>query len=1307
MTDTSASHNPAPEPTPSEPPVPTRARTSRFGLWGYLGGALLLGALGAGAVGAWHWSGQDGSLQRVLKLAQPWTPTALHIDGVSGSVRHGGAIAQVRWQAEGLTVEVHSLRWTLSGTDTASALWSLWSLWRDQRLPLSTLHAEQVQVRDERPPQASQPPPPLLWPWMQQADVDWSVGELQVSGSTPVRLSAQGQYRYQREGAANTSGHSAQAEHHLHLDRLDWAEGRYHGQVRLSEGESRNLQATLGGAVSVTLPNGRPEPLTVQATLQGKLPATADHTVPDWALQLNARTAAGDAGPGLSLNAALQPWHPSTPLVRAQAQWQTLDLAWLWPQAPRTQLSGSAQISPDDTALAVDLRLLNQRPGPADQGLLPVQDARVKARWQAPTLTIAQADIGAGGGHLQLQGRWSQDGSPWSGQLQMRAVSLQALWAGLPAEPVSADASASATPQGVRLSASASLPREGQAQVLRGEGLWHTQGPAAGRVDVDSAWLRWRGLALDAQGQWHGARQQLQGELDLTLDGNRVQAKGNASPQGGQGRWQLQLPQLHTLQSSWQRWSALPVLSRQLPPLTLPSLQGALQGEGQWSGAWPQLAWQARWTAQDLAVGGVPFTSPSLSLDLQGQGASARWHWQGQHRHSAQPWRTEARGDWRLDGAHQMSLQSLQVAAQAGERWALQLAQAWSLSAEPSAKGWSVQADNARWTLRHGETTQPAELHWSELRWGPQGLISQGGWRGLPLAWADTAHRSWQQLSGAGASSGASPGPLAQAGLGGDLSLQGQWRLRLGADPQASEAQLSIERERGDLRVDLPGLNADQRQAGVDTLALRWTLQQGHSQLKAHWASRRMGRASAEASTPLRLTWPLAGDTWPADSPLSGRLQADLPDLTLWQSLAPPGWRVQGSMDARFEVAGTLAQPRWDGRLQADQLALRSAVQGVEFSQGQLQARLQDQRMVLERLSLRGAGAQGGELSGEGELQWLSHSGSTSLRDVRMDLRLQARGLRVSNRADRRLAVSGDVQARLERGQMRLRGRVQADQAWFVLPEDSTPRLGDDVRVDVKVDTPKTGSRPVAPTGPSLMDTPDVQLTLDLGPDFQLRGMGVNTRLAGSLQLASSAATQGLPRLSGEVRTEGGRYQAYGQQLEIEQGVLRFAGAYDNPALDILALRPNISQHVGVRVSGTARAPRIRLYADPEMPDADKLAWLVLGRSPGGGGAESAVLQQAALALLGGSGKGLGTEMANALGLDTIGIAPSSTENATGAAITLGKRLSKDFYLAYESSVNGTFGSLFIFYDLSRRLTLRAQAGDLNALDLIYTVRKD
>ena len=184
-------------------------------------------------------------------------------------------------------------------------------------------------------------------------------------------------------------------------------------------------------------------------------------------------------------------------------------------------------------------------------------------------------------------------------------------------------------------------------------------------------------------------------------------------------------------------------------------------------------------------------------------------------------------------------------------------------------------------------------------------------------------------------------------------------------------------------------------------------------------------------------------------------------------------------------------------------------------------------------------------------------------------------------------------------------------------------------------------------------------------------------------------------------------FKAYGQHLDIEQGLLRFNGPFDNPDLDILALRPNLPQRIGVSVTGTALTPRIRLYSDPEMADADKLGWLVLGRSPAGGGAESAVLQQAALSLLGGTGKTLSGELANALGIDEISLASRSEGTATGAAITLGKRLSKDFYMAYESSVSGAFGSLYVFYDLSRRLTLRAQAGDLNALDLIYTIRKD
>ena len=34
-------------------------------------------------------------------------------------------------------------------------------------------------------------------------------------------------------------------------------------------------------------------------------------------------------------------------------------------------------------------------------------------------------------------------------------------------------------------------------------------------------------------------------------------------------------------------------------------------------------------------------------------------------------------------------------------------------------------------------------------------------------------------------------------------------------------------------------------------------------------------------------------------------------------------------------------------------------------------------------------------------------------------------------------------------------------------------------------------------------------------------------------------------------------------------------------------------------------------------------------------------------------------------------------------------------------------GIIYIFYDLSRSVTLRAQTGMTSALDIVYTVRKD
>jgi len=105
-------------------------------------------------------------------------------------------------------------------------------------------------------------------------------------------------------------------------------------------------------------------------------------------------------------------------------------------------------------------------------------------------------------------------------------------------------------------------------------------------------------------------------------------------------------------------------------------------------------------------------------------------------------------------------------------------------------------------------------------------------------------------------------------------------------------------------------------------------------------------------------------------------------------------------------------------------------------------------------------------------------------------------------------------------------------------------------------------------------------------------------------------------------------------------------------------------------------------------------------------------MQQAALALLGGGSKTLVDNLSSALGLDELsfssgGDGSDNGGTASGASVTLGKRLSQDFYVAYESSLGSAVGVFYIFYDISRRLTLRAQTGEQSAVDLIYTLRYD
>lgn len=1239
----------------------------------------------------WLWSGSSGSLGAVIKGVNWALPAGqrLQAQEVSGNLHQGGSIGQLVWEKNGLRIELNQGQVQIDW----SRFWH--QPWPIKSVRVGTLHLDDTSTTSTTPALSS-----LTLPMPVQ--LDWQVDRLTWHNtSQALATGLRGHYAYD------------QRLHTLILNEGQVAEGQYSGTAQLQALAPMALDMRIQGHIE--LPNRWAQKvgaLSLEASVQGPLAGekaelTAQaQLAPSASATPTARqnSKANPEAMTLQMQARLQPWQ-AQPVVQALLQAQALDLALLWPGAPQTRLSGQTQLTPDGQGWHLHSEWQNSRPGPWDQQRLPASQLAIQADYQQGLWTVSRAKAQLAGG--QLAGAGQQTAKGWTGHIELQALTPSQLHTALAGPPVQGQLKASDTGTGpIALSADLSVvtstrsgsptappnsskPMQWQHVMLQGQ--WYQQ-----EWDIHSLNLEAAQARLNAQFKYHPQRQTLQGQAQLNLPGLQAQVQGFGAPNQGQGHLQVDVQDAQQSMLWLLRF-----------PFLAPAMQG-LQASGRGQ---IKADWQGGFDQADTAIQ-VAMTMPRLQYnpakalpwllqsgqiqiqgtlkDLQAQADLGLAH--GKDTLSLKTQMSTRRNDTSSpDWRGQVQGFRLEAAAPTGSRpWRLELQKPWSWQARPAMHPSRVQWDAAQWQVQ-GPSPGLAKLFLEEGFWQASSTASApqtqaaARWEDVPLTWL--------------------PG-LPGADMQSDVLLQGQWQMR--TQPQLSMTAV-IQRSQGDLRIQTDSMPGQQLPAGLRDARLQLNLNGTALDTTLNWDSEHMGAVKAQASTQLNLS--SAGVQWAPQAPVQGWIEANLPQVGAWSLLAPPGWRVQGTLASRVELSGTRSQPQWQGRLQADNLAIRSTVQGIEFSQGQLIARLQGQQLILERLNLRGAGTQGGELQAQGQLGWQANNTAFELTNpmgsAKLVLKIQAKGLRVSNRADRRLAVSGDVTAEMDKGQWRMSGLVQADQALFILPEESTPSLGSDVQV-LRTETVSL-TKPPHTSAPSWLGTPDVQIRLDLGSDFQVQGQGLQTRLAGQVLLVSNSATRGVPRLTGQVRTEGGRYKAYGQQLDIDTGVLRFNGAYDNPNLDIIALRPNLAQRVGVQVSGTALLPRIRLYADPEMPDADKLAWLVLGRSAASGGAESAVLQQAALVLLSGNGKSLSGELANSLGLDEISLASGSRSdiNATGAAVTLGKRLSKDFYMAYESSLSGTFGSLYIFYDLSRRLTLRAQAGQQSALDLIFTLRKD
>lgn len=531
--------------------------------------------------------------------------------------------------------------------------------------------------------------------------------------------------------------------------------------------------------------------------------------------------------------------------------------------------------------------------------------------------------------------------------------------------------------------------------------------------------------------------------------------------------------------------------------------------------------------------------------------------------------------------------------------------------------------------------------------------------------------------------------PALRENLAGDLTIGADWALDMRAPaakgaPPALSGSVHVFREKGDLIVgnEVPVV------LDLRTLDLRADVVGGALRTQLRFDGSKAGQATVDATTQLvqgRLT---------TASPLRMTANADMTSIAWMAPLAgQPGLELGGSLKLALTGGGTVGAPTLNGNINGDNLAIRWAEQGVKLRNGQLRAQLAGDQLLLQRLAFDGVQ---GRATADGNIRF---SGG----EATMQLKLVADKLEILSRPDRTVVVTGQSTLIRDARRFALEGKFRADRALVELAPQDRPTLSDDVIV---LGRTAAGTKVEKPSAIKAMPLA-MDVELDLGDYFRLRGMGIDAELAGDVHLRGTSAA---PRANGGIRVVSGTYKAYGQNLTIERGVLTFSGRLDNPALNIRAVRrrPEGEQlsetnvEAGVEVRGTALSPVAKLVSTPNVPDSEKLAWLVLGHGMEAvSGNEAGVLTAAAGALLGGKGGGFQSRLANSLGVDELGL--SQAQGLESTVVTVGKRLSSKAYLSFEQGATTASSLVKLRYKITPRITLQFQTGTNTALDVLYT----
>ncbi len=433
------------------------------------------------------------------------------------------------------------------------------------------------------------------------------------------------------------------------------------------------------------------------------------------------------------------------------------------------------------------------------------------------------------------------------------------------------------------------------------------------------------------------------------------------------------------------------------------------------------------------------------------------------------------------------------------------------------------------------------------------------------------------------------------------------------------------------------------------------------------------------------------------DKKIQAKLNADLPDLAPLESLLPFLNNVQGSATANLNVEGTTEKPAITGSLHLQNGSANLPRLGLE---------LKNIEYHITSPSINSAHVEGKITSGDGTLVTQGDFINLGAPDWYWQANVFGADIRIITQTQLTANISPNLKLHADAKSIELTGSTEIP--WARAALKNLPETATRVSQDAVVITPGDEVGNAKQTQPF-----HTNVILYFGDDVRFKGFGLDTRLTGKANVLKEENRQLFT--TGFVAVDRGIYRAYGQELTIERGRLIFQGPYDNPGLDIRAVRElgggvvdgerEGSVIAGLDIGGTLQHPKSSVFAVPATTESNAMAMLITGKALSQSSKDDAYAIIGAIGKLGMSqGDSMSSDIARKVGLDEVTV--KADKGLQQSELWIGKYLTPKLFVHYIVGLFDQAFSLGMTYKINDRIQLEAESGKTQSLDIMYKIER-